>query len=581
MKQNVKFVLWFLITAVLAAAVAYGAAPATSAAVVSILVLVAVLPRAFVKNWRVVIWLLFVLAAVILISPNLHPEGLYVVSVVEPSAPSVSPGDVILKINDAPVTQELLGAEYTEIAKIETSKGIKFIRANGTLGITAESVAPTNLKFGLDLKGGVRAVLEPNLSSGVDLNQIISTLESRINFYGLRESVFRPVYYNNKGFIEISIAGGSVEELRNLIESQGKFEAKIPLSLPVSGGKASLNLEKIYSINVTNNSLVVDGNVVGIGDTFTLAETAFTFNGITNGRLNATALVFTGDDIVVVFFDPQRSRIEAVDDGYRWTFGVQLSTAGAQRFAYATQNTNILSTGSLDAPIEFYLDGKLVDSLTIASNLKGKVETEIAISGPGATLEEAAKTRAQLQSILRSGALPTTVEIVQLDTISPNLGAGFLKSAAVAAVVALLGVLILVSARYRKPKLVVPMIIVSVTEIMIVVGLSVVIGWTIDLAAIAGIIASVGTGISDQIIILDRALRKEEESDDTTHQKIRKAFFVVFGTAGTVIAAMLPLLFTGFGILRGFALITIIGVLVGIFITRPAYGIIVENIKKE
>ena len=52
---------------------------------------------------------------------------------------------------------------------------------------------------------------------------------------------------------------------------------------------------------------------------------------------------------------------------------------------------------------------------------------------------------------------------------------------------------------------------------------------------------------------------------------------MIFASGGTVIAAMIPLLGIGLGVLRGFAITTIFGVLVGIIITRPAFG---EMIKK-
>jgi preprotein translocase subunit SecD len=89
----------------------------------------------------------------------------------------------------------------------------------------------------------------------------------------------------------------------------------------------------------------------------------------------------------------------------------------------------------------------------------------------------------------------------------------------------------------------------------------------------------VGTGVDSQIIIIDQAVRREKL--ETMREKLRDAFFIIFGAAGTVIAAMLPLMVIGFGALRGFAITTMIGVLVGILITRPAFGAIVEKIVKD
>ncbi len=260
---------------------------------------------------------------------------------------------------------------------------------------------------------------------------------------------------------------------------------------------------------------------------------------------------------------------------------IQIGQEGAQRFAWITNNLDVVpGTGYLSSPIVLYLDDNLVDSLSISSTLKGRTETEVSISGPADTRDEAAKERSRLQSILRSGALPTAVAVVQLDTISPTLGIGFLKNALLAGLAAILGVIVVVGIRYRKIKIVVPMVAISLSEVLIILGVASLIGWTIDLPAIAGIIASVGTGIDSQIMIIDQALRKETQMD-TLREKLKRAFFVIFGAGGTVIAAMLPLMIIGFGLLRGFAITTIIGVLVGIIIARPAYGEIVKAVVKE
>ncbi|PJA22517.1 preprotein translocase subunit SecD, partial [archaeon CG_4_10_14_0_2_um_filter_Archaea_38_6] len=63
--------------------------------------------------------------------------------------------------------------------------------------------------------------------------------------------------------------------------------------------------------------------------------------------------------------------------------------------------------------------------------------------------------------------------------------------------------------------------------------------------------------------------------------KIKRAFFIVFATFTISIAVMLPLIWAGAGILRGFAITTIIAISVGVFITRPAYARILELIVKR
>ncbi len=542
-----------------------------------------VLPRDMLKNVRVMLWVACIVISLALIGFNFNAHGYAVESVSKNSSlTNIVAGEIIYKINDVTVQKGFEEQPYFGTIKIETSKGTKFAQANGTLGIKTSEASSNNLQFGLDLKGGVRAVIEPNSTDNETIEQVLSTLETRINIYGLRESVFRPIYHEGKGFIEISIAGGNPEELRALLENQGKFESEIPLLLRTTNGEGSLKLDKAYAFTVNNNSVTINGKEINVGESVDIAGVLLKIEGVSQSRANMTATVFNGNDIRTVFYDPQRSRIEIQPDGsYRWSFAIQLSPEGANKFAWVTSNLDVIpGQAILSSPILLYLDDGLMDSLTIASNLKGKSETEISISGSGISITDASKNRAQLQAVLRSGALPTEVKIVQVDNISPTLGSGFLKSALLAGFAALVGVVCVVWLRYRKTKIVLPMIIISTSEVLIILGVASTIGWTIDLPAIAGIIATIGSGINSQIMIIDQALRGEDQTM-TLREKLKNAFFTIFGSAGTVVAAMLPLMVVGFGLLRGFAITTIIGVLVGIAIVRPAYGELVKRIIKE
>jgi preprotein translocase subunit SecD len=526
--------------------------------------------------------------SIVLIAPNPNPKG-FVITYIEKNSTleGISIGNIIYNIDGQEITSDLLSKDFYGTIKIETNSGPKFVRVNGSLGLSVEPVPFSNLQFGLDIKGGVRALIEPNVTSNETINQMISTLLTRINVYGLRESIFRPVFYENKGFIEISMAGGTEEELKELIERQGKFEAKIPVILDVSNNQATLKLDKDYLIYAGNNSITINDLKAGVNDSFTLSGIPFYVESIGN-KINLTSIVYSGNDIVTVFFDPQRSRIQKLDSGYKWYFSVMISSSGAQKFAWITQNIPVASmqigTGEryLESKIYLYLDEKLIDALNIAADLKGKTATEISIEGGANSLDQASKTKSQLQAILRSGALPASIKIVQMDTISPTLGMGFLKSAILGGGIAILVVSSIVFIRYRKIKLAIPMIIVSLSEIILILGgyvlASIILkGLTVDLATIAGIIAAIGTGVDSQIIIMDQSLRKEERIV-TLKEKIETAFFIVFGSGGTLLSAMIPMMMLGFGLLRGFAITTGIGVVVGILIARPAFGVIVRRL---
>ncbi len=528
-----------------------------------------------IKHPRILLWIVFVALSLLLISPNPAPRGVIITSVGKNISSDLSAGDIIYTINGKEA-KDALAEKFSGNVKLETNKGARFVKVNGSLPLEARNVPQTRLNFGLDIIGGIRAVVDAGSNATQeDVNQILSTLQTRINVFGLKESTFRPV---EKRFIEISIAGGNREELKELLERQGKFEAKIPVSLPIRSGTATLELGKKYAIGVNNSSIEIDGTAYNAGDSFVLENIPFEFSGMTSGKLNLTSTVFTGSDIKFVFFDPQRSRIEKATNSFRWFFAVQISNEGAKKFAQVTKNIPV-TIDYLESQIYLYLDNGLIDALNIASNLKGNEQTEIQITGGAQTQQEAASEKSRLQSILRSGSLPTSIEIVQMDTVSPNLGLGFLQNTLIAGLAALLGVASVILIRYKKVKFVLPMLTISFSEVVMILGMSVLIGSTIDLPAIAGIIAAIGTGVDSQIVMIDQALRKEVQ-EYTLREKLKRAFFIIFGSGGTIIAAMLPLLFLGLGVLRGFAITTIIGVLVGILIARPAFGIIIERTVK-
>jgi len=540
--------------------------------------------KELLKNYKVLLLVVFVAVSIILIGPNPNPTGVKINYIGKNATVNgLTAGDIIYKIDSAEATTEINEKYYYGDIKLETSRGVKYVTANGSLGISVEDAPFSNLEFGIDIKGGVRALIKLNITDNATMERMISTLQTRINIYGLRECNFMPMWYEKTGFIEITMAGGNVEELKELLEHQGNFEAKIPVILRLDSNKSSIELDKKYDVFVENGVIKIDNITAGSGENFTLAGIPFFVNNITD-TVNLISTVYNGNDIAIVYFG--KSMVEKSGDGYSWSFPVEITADGAKKFAWVTQNAAIAPAKPgetyryLESKIYLYLDNDLLDELNIRSGLKGKVETSISIEGWAKTVDQTKKAMIKLQSILKSGALPTSVETVQIDNISPKLGVGFLSTSAVAGGAALLAVSFVVLIRYRRPSFMFRVILMSLCELIITLGVAALIKWTIDLSSIAGLIAAIGTGVDSEIIMLDEAMRGERKSW-SLREKIANAFFIIFGSGGTMIAAMFPLMIFGFGLLRGFAIVTMIGVLVGVLITRPAFGVILEKMVGE
>ncbi len=452
-----------------------------------------------------------------------------------------------------------------------------FIGPVYTIGTDGTAIITTNIKRGLDLEGGVRALIEPEDASLI--KKTITTLNVRVNSLGLTETRITSI---GSKYIQVEMAGLSEDDIRNILEQQGKFEAKVQRHVEIRDGSGVLDFGSNYDVLLDNKTISIDGLFLDLNDTINLEGVSFEYTNLTGKTVELTALAYSGEDIVKVFNDAQHTRIEPVESGYRFSFQIMVSSDAATRFAKITEKIPIdfgTTGGYLTEDIDLYLDNNMVDSLRIGSGLKGNVESTVTISGSGDDQQEAIDNMRNFQAIMESGALPTTLEIVKIDRISPTLGAEFMKTAIFAIIFAILAVSIVIFFRYKDVRIVIPILLTSLSEVLIIFGVASLIHWTIDLAAIAGIIAAVGTGVDDQIIITDESSRKEKMIT-SLKAKLKNAFFIIFTAAFTTIAAMTPLLFIGAGALKGFALTTIIGVSIGVLITRPAFGRIIKEIKE-
>ena len=174
---------------------------------------------------------------------------------------------------------------------------------------------------------------------------------------------------------------------------------------------------------------------------------------------------------------------------------------------------------------------------------------------------------------------------VSKETISPSLGSSFLQTVAIIAILAALGVAIFLFIRYRIPALVVPMFATVVMEAVLTLGVAAMIRIPLDLGALAGIIAAIGYGVDDQIVMTDELKHRqgnEISEGGSIISRAKRAFFIVMASAATAIAALAPLILvgpsSGMSKLVGFALTTIIGILVGVLITRPAFNEVAKEV---
>ena len=554
------------------------------------------------KEWRIILVIVLVILSIVLIIPS-SQKGV-VVRTIDSDSPltgKLQIGEILTWANE----KEINSPE--DFYEFENFTGVfRFIHSgkldlayieNESLGISVVKKSASNLEFGLDIVGGTRVLLKPkeNVTDAV-MQQAIATLETRINIFGLREAKFQSVKdVTGVNYIQIEMAGGSKEEIENLLEKQGKFEGKVERIIFLKNNTDSFKLDgKTHSVKLDNDTVIINNNIsLKANQTSKIDDIDVQVFNLTDGNVVLMLTAFTGMDIQSVCLQDQPgvciSRIIKSGNGWEFNFQVFISQESAERFAKITKDMKIITdpnTGSkyLDGRIYLYLDDKEITSLTISADLQGKVLTTPAITGFRLSRGEALKEQLMLKSILQSGSLPVSLEIIRTDQISPVLGGEFLRDAMFAVIIASAAVAFVIYFRYRSFKILIPNMLFSFFELILTLGAASLIRWTIDLSSIAGIIAAIGSGTNDQIMIIDEILiggGEDEKKIYTLKQRIKRSFFIIFGSAATVIAGVLPMMFIGIGAMKGFAVTTILGVLIGIVITRPAFARIAEKILEK
>jgi len=218
---------------------------------------------------------------------------------------------------------------------------------------------------------------------------------------------------------------------------------------------------------------------------------------------------------------------------------------------------------------------------TITERVAGQHLPSMVITTGGNS--DAARKRAEDLKVVLSQRLPVGISFESEESLDPRLGQEFMSQAVRALLAALVGVGLLVYFRYRHLKISVAIMGTMVSEIIITLGMASAFGWTIGLPEIGGLIAIVGSGVDHQIIITDEVLRGALPHARRVGltARIGRAFSIIFASAATVIAAMASLAYVGFGVMRGFALITIAGVLLAVILTRPVYARVLSFIMER
>jgi preprotein translocase subunit SecD len=396
-------------------------------------------------------------------------------------------------------------------------------------------------KLGLDLSGGTTLTYQADVSLvesndiGNSMEALRDVIERRVNIFGVSEPVIR---VQSGGF-------SNMGEERLIVELPGVTD--VAEAIEMIGQTPTLDFRtENTDIDAIAQALVLDDE----GNATLDINTRYVKTELTGRYLKKAILDFdpnTGQPVVSIQFDDEGSKL-----------------------------FETLTRDNIDKSIAIFLD---VEPISIPTVNEAIVGGQAVISG-NFTPKEAK----ELVGRLNSGALPVPITLISTQTIGPSLGEEATSAGVFAAMIGFLAIAIFLLIWYRLPGLIA--IFALSMYVVIVLSIFKLTSVTLTAAGIAGFIISIGIAVDANVLIFER-IKEELRSGDSINDAIRNGFkrawlSVRDSNISSIITALI-LFWFGTTLIKGFALVFLIGVVISLIsavvITRLfLYSL---NIKKK
>ena len=440
--------------------------------------------------------------------------------------------------------------------------------------------------LGLDLQGGISAIYTPQLPEGQEepedfdeiIDETIAIIRDRVDSLGVAEP-------------EIARSGDDV-----MVQLPGVADADRVQE--IIGTTAQLSFRRVIE-EIPPGSERYDEGPDCAAPVDEREELADDEQGILCGSPDEARVdPDTGDPMPPKFeVGPAELTGEHVDDAFvqigqgqqAFNVGLDLDSEGGEVFAAITSDLACQRDQGREARFAIVLDG-LVES---APGVNPGVACGVGITGGSATIttggglerQEQEDEASDLALVLRTGALPISLEASTFQNVSPTLGAESLRSGILAGVIGLLLVAAWLVWFYRWVG-VVAVAEVTMYGLLVIAGIAAMghVGFALTLAGVAGIIVSIGiTG--DSAIIYAERIRDEVNLGKTVRTAVRRAHHSAWRTNLTgntvTIAAATILYFLAVGPVRGFALMlgvsSVLDLIIMYFFARPTVYLLADK----
>jgi len=415
-------------------------------------------------------------------------------------------------------------------------------------GIEVFGVERREMRLGLDLRGGTRLVLQADLSSNPDidldeaLDSAVDVIERRVNAFGVAESITERVGSNR---IQVQLPGISAEEALDQIGRTAQLQF-MELARDANGdvifeaADGTISTQPLQTV-LNNPALIQSARFVPV----TVVD-ADGVQRILDGR----------------YLDRNDIRVDRNQFTSLPQLIFSMNDEGGDLLAIATGRLS-----NPPQPMAFFLDGEPIrgdDSQVIAPFVQQQLSDDGVISG----LNFAdART---LSTLLRTGAFPVPLTVVQQEEVDATLGDTAVVDSVQAGLIAILAVMAFMVAYYRLPG------VLAAVSLFVYVSLTLAVFklWpvTITSAGMAAFVLSVGMAVDANILIFER-MKEELRLGRSLLGAVDAGFSRAWtsirdSNVATLITCMILYWFGdqfGASLVKGFALTLALGVLVSMF----------------
>lgn len=411
---------------------------------------------------------------------------------------------------------------------------------------TKDKIVSKILNLGLDLQGGIHLVLEidadklekdTNLQDA--LNRAIEIIRNRIDQFGVSEPF---IAKQGEKWIVVQLPG--IKDPQAAIDLIGKT-ALMEFRLVENTGAIEKVAAKARESGVQLNDIYDENHKVKKE----FAELIPRGYEVLPGKEEGYFLVTASAQVTGAYLTDAKMKIGGE---YNMPYvGIDFNKDGAKLFAAVTE-------ANIEKRLAIVLDG-VVQSAPV---IRSRIPDGHAIIEGNFTAEEASG----LAIVLRAGALPAPVKIIENRTIGPSLGRDSVNAGLIACLVGLLLVVGFMLFYYKSSGLIANMALTL--NILVLLGLMSLFHATLTLPGIAGIILTIGMAVDANVLILER-MREELRNGKTVRVAVdlgyEKAFSAIIDSNLTTLIAAAFLFQFGTGPIKGFAVTLTLGIITSMY----------------